>query len=94
MDHNIDAKKELFEAILKLKTQADCDAFFDDLLTKKELEAMSQRIHAAKLLLAGKTYEQIIKDTQISSTTLSRISTCVRYGKGGYKLVLGEKNVK
>jgi len=94
MDHNMDAKKELFEAILKLETIEACDAFFDDLLTKKELEAMSQRVHAAKLILAGKTYEQIIKETQISSTTLSRISTCVRYGKGGYRMVLGKKNDK
>ena len=36
---NIDAKKELFTAILKLKTIEECDIFFDDLLTKKELEA-------------------------------------------------------
>lgn len=91
---NIDAKVELFTAILKLKTIEECDIFFDDLLTKKELEAMSQRIYAARLIIEGKTYEQIIKETQISSTTLSRISTCVKYGRGGYKLVLENKNKK
>lgn len=51
----------------------------------KEIEAMSQRILATKRLIEGKTYEQITEETKISSTTLSRVSTCVRYGTGGYK---------
>lgn len=83
-----DFKKELFDAVIKIETYAECDAFFDDLLTKKELEAMTQRLRAAALILEGKTYEQIIKETQISSATLSRISTCIKYGKGGYKDIL------
>ncbi|MDY0210044.1 MAG: YerC/YecD family TrpR-related protein [Acholeplasma sp.] len=92
MEIKSQSKIELFEAILALKDIKQCEAFFDDLLTKKELDAMTQRLHAAKLLLAGKTYDQIIKDTQISSTTLSRISTCIRYGNGGYKSVLEQKD--
>lgn len=48
---------------------------------------MSQRVRAAKLLLEGKTYEQIIAETNISSATLSRVSKCVHYGEG-YKNVL------
>ena len=79
---------DLFE-ILKLETLEDHD-FFEDLLTMKEIEAMSQRILAAKRLIEGKTYEQITEETKISSTTLSRVSTCVRYGTGGYKKVLSK----
>ncbi|WP_035357513.1 YerC/YecD family TrpR-related protein [Acholeplasma granularum] len=78
----------LFESILKLETLEDAYAFFEDLCTIKELEAMAQRLSAAKLLLEGKTYEQITELTKISSTTLSRVSTCVHYGSGGYKKVL------
>lgn len=83
-----DANDLLFESILKLESLADAYDFFEDLLTIKEIEALSQRILAAKLLLEGKTYEQITEETKISSTTLSRVSTCVRYGTGGYKKVL------
>lgn len=82
---------ELFESILKLENLEDAYAFFEDLCTIKEIEAMAQRIKSAKLLLDGKTYEQIIEETGISSTTLSRISTCIRYGTGGYKKVLDTK---
>lgn len=45
-------------------------------------EKMADRIHAAKLLLQGKTYDQVIAETDISSATLSRVSLCVQYGDG------------
>ena len=41
-------KKLLFKTILSLKTVDDCQEFFDDLCTIKEIEAMAQRIKAAK----------------------------------------------
>lgn len=78
---------ELYKAVLNLKTEEDCKAFFNDLCTMKELDSMAQRITAAKLLLSGETYEQIIKKTDISSATLSRVSRCVKYGEG-YKKFL------
>lgn len=79
--------KDLFEILLKLKTVKDCETFFEDLCTYKELDAMAQRIQAAKLLLAGETYEKIIEKTEISSATLSRVSRCVKHGEG-YKKFL------
>lgn len=85
---------ELFESILKLDNLEDAYVFFEDLCTIKDIEAMAQRIKSAKLLLDGKTYEQIIKETDISSTTVSRISTCIIYGTGGYKKVLDTKKIK
>ncbi len=78
---------ELFEVISKLSTAEDCEFFFRDLCTVKELDAMTQRIKAAKLLLEGETYEKIISKTEISSATLSRVSRCVKYGEG-YKKYL------
>ena len=89
MGINDNSIKEFYEVILKLKTIDDCRNLFDDLCTFKELEQMVQRIEAAKLLLEGKTYEEIIALTDISSATLSRVSKCVKYGKG-YKTVLNE----
>lgn len=90
MKKNIDVDK-LFEEILKLKTLEECYDFFDDLCTYKEVEAFSERVKAAKMLLDGKTYEEITKETNISSATLSRVSKCVKYGNG-YKTILERKN--
>ena len=81
------AHKQLYDALLKLKTEDDCERFLRDLCTMKELDSMAQRISAAKLLLNGETYESIIKKTDISSATLSRVSRCVKYGDG-YKNIL------
>lgn len=84
-------KKEKIEAlyslILKLDNMEDCCALFDDLCTKKEIEKMAERVHAAKLLMEGKTYTQVISQTDISSATLSRVSQCVQYGSGYAKLL-------
>ena len=84
-------KKEKIEAlyrlILKLDNMEDCRVLFDDLCTKKEIEKMAERVHAARLLLEGKTYTQVISQTDISSATLSRVSLCVQYGSGYAKLL-------
>ena len=81
-------KNELYEAFLKLETQEETEKFLADLCTIKEIESMCQRLKAAKMLLAGKTYNEIVEETEISSATLARVSRCVRYGDGGYKTVL------
>lgn len=73
---------ELFDTILKLKTQEDCASFFADLCTDKEIEQMAQRLAAARLLHEGKTYVQVIDEVEISSATLSRVSRCIRYSDG------------
>lgn len=79
--------QELFELILKLESTEDCQALFADLCTDKEVEKMAERVYAAKLLMAGHTYNQVISETEISSATLSRVSRCVQYGKGYSKFL-------
>ena len=78
---------ELYKLIASLKTEEEVQLLFDDLCTYKEIDSMAQRLKSAKLLLNGETYEEIIKKTDISSATLSRVSRCVKYGKG-YKTIL------
>lgn len=79
--------KDLYELFVSLETVEDCENLLEDLCTKKEVEQMAERIKAAKLLLQGKTYQEVINSTNISSATLSRISRCVQYGKGYSKLL-------
>ena len=77
----------LFALIARIDNPEDCRALFDDLCTVKEIENMAERIFAAKLLMDGKTYNQVMEKTNISSATLSRVSQCVQYGKGYSKLL-------
>ena len=78
----------LFDAILALENREECYRFFEDLCTVKEISDMAQRLEAAKLLLAGKTYEQIVRSAEISTATISRINRCIQYGTGGYQAII------
>ncbi len=86
MQEKIDA---LYNVIVSLETREQCRELFDDLCTRKEIEKMAERLYAARLLMAGNTYSQVIAKSEISSATLSRVSRCVQYGKG-YSRVLKE----
>ena len=87
MEHKEEKIEALFKVVLSLKTEEDCKALFADLCTRREVENMAERLYAAKLLMEGKTYAQVIAQTDISSATLSRISQCVQYGNGYSKFL-------
>ena len=77
----------LFALIASITDPADCNALFQDLCTAKEIDNMAERDCAARLLIEGKTYTQIMEVADISSATLSRVSRCVQYGDGYSKLL-------
>ena len=82
----------LFEAILALKDQEECRAFFQDLCTVAELKAMAQRLEVAQLLDQGLIYNDILQRTGASSATISRVNRALQYGADGYKTVLPRLN--
>lgn len=77
-------RKALYAVILSCETEEDVEMLLADLCTFKEVDQMAQRLAAAKMLKEGKTYAEIIEETDISSATLSRVSRCVQRGSGGY----------
>ena len=74
--------RQLYQIIASLESEEQCQQLFEDLCTRKELEKMAERIYAARLLMEGNTYNQVIAQSDISSATLSRVSRCVQYGPG------------
>ena len=85
--HNSDVDA-LFEAILTLRTVEECYAFFEDACTIKEIQDISQRLKAAKMLASGANYADISRETGMSTATISRVSKCLEYGAGGYRAVI------
>ena len=77
-----------YKAVLSLKSKEDCELFFEDIATIKELLELSSRLEVAKMLDDGKVFNEISKETGASSATISRVNKCLHYGPGGYKLVL------
>ena len=78
----------LFQAILTLENVEDCYSFFEDLCTVSELQEMSRRLYAAKLLSENCIYTDIAERTGLSTATISRVNRCLKYGADGYVTVL------
>ena len=83
-NHKIEA---LYELLAGISDPSQIQALMDDLCTRKEVENMAERVYAAKLLMSGNTYTQVMAQAKISSATLSRVSQCVQYGNGYSKLL-------
>ena len=83
-----DSTKDLFEAILTLKTVEECESFFSDLCTVKEIKETSQRFEVTRLLSAGYVYSDIAEKTGASTATISRVNRSLNYGEGGYKTAI------
>lgn len=79
---------KLYKAILTLKTEEECAAFFEDICTFQEVEAIAQRLEVACNLVEGKSYIDINKLTGASTATICRVSKALNYGDGGYKTVI------
>ncbi len=78
---------QLYHAVLMLKNEKECQLFFQDICTVKEVQAMGQRLQVARLLDAGRNYNEIEEATGASSATISRVNKCL-LGGGGYATVL------
>ena len=80
--------KELYRAVLALQSEEECAAFFDDICTYQELEALAQRLEVAILLSEGNSYINVNKLTGASTATICRVSKALNYGDGGYNTVI------
>ena len=85
---HIEEAEHLFRAILKLQTIEECQAFFDDLCTIKEIQDLSQRFDVATMLDEGKNYQEISRATGASTATICRVNKCLNYGSQGYRTIL------
>jgi TrpR-related protein YerC/YecD len=83
------AQDRLFRAILTLRTLDDGRAFFHDLCTPAELQALKDRWAVVEMLSEGRlTYRQIHDQTGVSITTIGRVARYLTGGEGGYARVL------
>jgi TrpR-related protein YerC/YecD len=83
------AEDRLFRAILTLRSLEDCRAFFFDLCTPAELQALKDRWAVVEMLAEGRlTYREIHDKTGVSITTIGRVARYLIAGKGGYAKAL------
>ena len=80
--------KLLVKALVAIKDEEECYSFLEDLMTKREMLDISQRLLVAKMLSEQAVYSKIVEDTGASTATISRVNRCYSYGDGGYAMIL------
>lgn len=78
----------LFKCIASLDSVEDTRSFLLDLCSMSELEEMSRRIKAARMLRDGCVYSEIAAETGLSTATISRVNRAIKYGNDGYTRIL------
>ena len=89
-----DAVAGLAEAMVRLRTPAQMQAFLEDLCTPAELEAMTDRWKVVPLLLEGLPYREIHDRTGVSVTTIGRVARTLDRGSGGYAAAIKRRPVR
>lgn len=82
------AERRLFAAVAALRTPEECRAFFRDLCTPAEIQAMADRWAVADYVRRGLPYREIHRLTGVSVTTIARVARFVSAGNGGYEIAL------
>ena len=85
---------EFYTMVSLLRSREEVKKFFKDLLTLSEVVMISRRIQIAKMLLAGLSYEEIVKKLKVGINTVSQVDRWVRGGFGGYKEVINRYDKK
>ncbi len=80
------AERKLFAAIAALRSAEECRAFFRDLCTPAEIQAMADRWAVVEYVQRGLPYREIHRLTGVSVTTIGRVARFVANGNGGYVL--------
>lgn len=83
-----DENRRLAMVLGKMDNPADIQVFLRDVMTESEINEVSARLEAARLLRQGRTYTDIVEATSLSSRTVARISKWLQNGSGGYQNAL------
>ncbi len=82
------AEHEFYSAVLSLETATEARAFFADLCTPAELEALLDRWSVVGYLEDGLPYRRIHELTGVSVTTIGRVARFLTGEHGGYRTAL------
>ena len=78
----------LIRSILALENTEEAYRFLEDVLTIQEMKSITQRLEVAVMLRNKETYQEIVRKTGASTTTIGRVNRTLQYGANGYATVL------
>lgn len=78
----------LCEAVSSVKDSKEAAQVLTDLLTPSEIEMVAKRLEIAKLLIQGKTYDQVRTKINAGYSTIGRINTWLNLAGEGFKIAV------
>lgn len=82
--------KALCAAFVRCNTVRDVANLLRDVATLSEMQALSERLEVAGLLLSGLPYREVAQKTGASTATITRVAGFLNNGEGGYRKALGK----
>lgn len=79
--------RSLCAAFLQCRTLDEIASFLRDVATLYEMQALSARLEAARLITKRIPYREIVERTGVSTATVTRVAAFLKNGEG-YKNVL------
>ena len=82
--------KMLIKSLVLIDNEEECARFLEDVMTRKEINDIAQRLLVAKMLSEQVVYNKIVEETGASTATISRVNRSYLYGAGGYTSVFAK----
>lgn len=79
---------DFYTMVSLLKNRDEVKNFLKDLLTLSEVVMISRRLHVAKMLMEGHSYEEIRRKMKIGVATITQVDRWLNNGFGGYKTIV------
>ena len=79
--------RALCGAFLQCRTVGETASLFRDVATLYEMQALSSRFEAARLITKKISYRAIVEQTGLSTATITRVAQFLKNGEG-YKNIL------
>lgn len=89
-DEQKDLVFDLINAFSLANNPLDCALLLQDLLTEDEVRDLSKRLRIARLILNGKTHEEIVKGLHCSFATVTKVRIWLENGGEGLKKVISK----
>lgn len=85
--------QQLSQILADISDVRKMQALLGDVMTEKEIIEIAARLEAARMLLQGARYTDVIAATKLSSRTVARISSWLENGYGGYAATLNARHL-
>ena len=77
-----------YKAVTSIENVSECEKFFHDICTPKELDQLAERLSVAKLLGQNYSYRKIGELTGASTTTVTRVARFSTKSDSGYQILI------